>query len=148
MPSAKVSAPIRGHQRGGTVENHHVASWTPLTVQDTEDHRRVGGRVTARDGLARCGWESQRLRVDLELAHTQGGDLVPARHAVEAELVDATRAGEDERVMMAESLEHLRHHRNRRAAGHTEGLVAHPSRVGERAEHVEDSADAQLAPGG
>ena len=62
-----------------------------------------------------------------EIADALGGHLVTARGPRDAELVDAVRPGEDKRVDVSESMQHLSHHGREPRIRNPEQLMAHPS---------------------
>ncbi len=81
----------------------------------------------------------------IELAHAVGGHVVTPRRPFDPELIDAVVAGKDECVHVSESMQYLGHHRRQPGIRNPEELMAHPGGVGERTEHVEHGADAELA---
>lgn len=127
------------------VEHHDVTPRPTLTVEDGSDGVRIGGRVRALHGVERRRLEADVARVEEEIANAFGGHLVATRGAANAELIDAVGSGEHQRMGVSQSMQHLGHDWREARVRNTEQLVANPSGVGERTDHVEHGPNPELA---
>ena len=116
-----------------------------LAVEHRDDDRGVGVGVTAANGIERRHLETRIRGVEHEFADAVGRHLVAPRGTVDAELVDAVGSREHERVHVSQSVQHLGHHRRKAPVRNADQLVADTRGIGERSEHVEHGADAELA---
>ena len=131
------------HRRG--VEQDDIAPRSALAVEDRADGCGVGCRIAAANGIERRRLEPYVPRIDDEIADALERHLVTARGSGDAQLVDAVGSGEDKRVDVSESMQHLGHHGCQPRIRNPQQLMTNPSRVGQRAEHVEHGSNAELA---
>src|SRR5581483_1311232 len=132
-------------QRRRRVERDHVAARALLALEDREDDPRVGRGVAAREVLGPRAREPELLGVDRALEDAPVlEELARAARSGRRQLVGPVLRVDDERALAARGLERARDEVARPVREDADELPPRARRVHERAEEVEDRADAEL----
>ncbi len=146
MPAERSAGEAGDHDRRPGVERDDVAPRAALAFQDGAD--RLGRFLKAPDDQVRelRARQAELLRRPFVHRHLALLQFRHERAARRRDLVEAVVSVDDEASLAAEVPEHGGEDRRQGGIVHADELVARAGGVGQRAEQVEDGADADLAP--
>src|SRR5499433_969114 len=135
------------HYEGcGGVHQHDVAARATLTTEDLADDPRVFRAIAAPEVLNARAWEPEVLGADRRRPDHAFVYLRDAAWPRVGDLVETVRPVHHEGAERAQFGEHARQGLREGFRVHADDLGIGARGIGERAEHVEDGANAHLAP--
>src|SRR5581483_10083131 len=137
--------PAADVKRGAAVQQNHVTGRTLVSVQNRSDDARAFFGVAAVEIFERAAFQAELLGLEQVFPDRAVAQLGHPGRTAERNLIQPFEPVHDHRARAAEVFQHLGDHADHLAAVEAEQLVRRHGRIGERPEHIEDRADADVA---
>src|SRR5712692_11566216 len=135
------------HQCCGCIEQNYIASGRFLSAENFVNDGSVAGGVTARDILDRGVLHSELFRRDLISAHTSLAHLGNASRSGDGDLIEAVQSMHHQGPVQSQHTERFGELFYQLNGIQADYLCGRARRLGERAEQIENRAQAKLTAG-